>query len=121
MVLAAGLVALLAGPWIARLVRAHKGSFPACMFHKYTGLHCPGCGGTRAVLALLDRDPARALANNPLFVLSLPLILLWFIGKVRGNPLIRYRPWMLVTAIILLTAFWILRNLPGFEYLAPVP
>lgn len=28
-------------------------SLPPCYFHKWTGLYCPGCGGTRAVKELL--------------------------------------------------------------------
>ena len=27
--------------------------FPACIFHQLTNLHCPGCGATRAIHALL--------------------------------------------------------------------
>ena len=27
---------------------------PKCLFHEWTGLYCPGCGGTRALYALLQ-------------------------------------------------------------------
>lgn len=27
--------------------------FPPCLFHLTTGYYCPGCGGTRAITALL--------------------------------------------------------------------
>ena len=37
--------------WILR-----EGRIP-CLFHELTGFYCPGCGGTRAVLALLAGHP----------------------------------------------------------------
>ncbi len=47
--------------------------YPPCVFHWLTGLHCPGCGATRCVYALLCLDLPQAFAYNPLFVLALPL------------------------------------------------
>ena len=38
-----------------------------CVFHEFTGLSCPGCGNTRAVLALLRLDFAAVLRYNLLF------------------------------------------------------
>ena len=38
-----------------------------CIFRIITGLKCPGCGNTTAVLALLELDFMCALAANPLF------------------------------------------------------
>jgi hypothetical protein len=43
---------------------------PACPFHRITGVACPGCGTTRAVLALLRLDFAAGLAVNPLAFLA---------------------------------------------------
>jgi hypothetical protein len=43
---------------------------PACLFHALTGLPCPSCGATRAVVALADGDVGRALAFNPLVTLG---------------------------------------------------
>ncbi len=39
-----------------------------CVFHRVTGLYCPGCGGTRAVEALLQGDFFTCLRYHP-FVL----------------------------------------------------
>lgn len=41
------------------------GRVPPCWFKTMTGLPCPSCGGTRAVLALLTGDPLRAVWFNP--------------------------------------------------------
>ncbi len=41
-----------------------------CILYQVTGLRCPGCGNTRAVIALADLDLARALSHNLLFPLE---------------------------------------------------
>jgi hypothetical protein len=52
-------------PWLAPLV-------PGCPFHLATGVPCPGCGTTRAALALARGDVLGALAFNPLAALGIP-------------------------------------------------
>lgn len=37
---------------------------PGCLFHKLTGIKCPGCGGTRALQALLNGEALAALRYN---------------------------------------------------------
>jgi hypothetical protein len=39
---------------------------PRCLWHARTGAPCPGCGTTRAVLAVLHGHPWVAFASNPL-------------------------------------------------------
>jgi hypothetical protein len=102
-----------------------SGWYPPCMFHMTTGLHCPGCGGTRAVHHALNGEVGTAFNQNALAVVVLPLVAVallsvaafaltghWF-GKVRVPPAI---VWAVVGVLVL---FAILRNLPGFEWLAP--
>ena len=43
---------------------------PACPFHAWTGLPCPGCGTTRALVALSGGDAWGALLWNPLATLA---------------------------------------------------
>ena len=35
-----------------------------CLFHLSTGLHCPGCGSTRAVSSFMHGDILIGLKNN---------------------------------------------------------
>ena len=37
-----------------------------CLFHEITGLYCPGCGGTRALVKLLQGDIRASLYYHPL-------------------------------------------------------
>jgi len=36
-----------------------------CVFNKYTGLYCPGCGGTRSIFALIRGDILRSVRLHP--------------------------------------------------------
>lgn len=104
------------------------GFYPPCMLHRMTGWHCPGCGATRALHALLHGDLLQALAFNPVFVILMPIIGVAFawhgLEKWRGRPP-RTRPLLpggvILALAALLVAFGLLRNLPGwpFELLAP--
>lgn len=53
-----------------------EGGIP-CLFHEITGLYCPGCGGTRAVKALLSGHPILSFWYHPL-VLYCAAVALWF-------------------------------------------
>lgn len=43
---------------------------PPCPFRALTGLPCPTCGSTRAVLAFLHLDIVAAISANPLVALA---------------------------------------------------
>ena len=79
-----------------------------CLIQRVTGFPCPGCGMTRAALALVKGDFAGAMALHGM-VWSLPLVgALWLWD---GRP---FRAgWLNVTLIIVLAAgfliHWILR------------
>jgi hypothetical protein len=101
--------------------------FPPCWLHSLTGLHCPGCGATRSLHALLHGDLLQAAAFNVLFVMFLPFLLyglvcwvyrLWYRLPRPASRLPRWC-WPCIAAGIIL--FGILRNLPfePFSLLAP--
>ena len=38
---------------------------PPCLMRTVLGLYCPGCGGTRAVILLLEGHPIRSFFYHP--------------------------------------------------------
>ncbi len=63
------------------LLTALGGRLPPCTFRLFTGLLCPGCGNTHAVLALLEGNVLTSLFYNP-FPLCLAVFLLLFYTEV---------------------------------------
>ncbi len=59
----------LAGAAAAPFARTLAAGAPACLFHTLTGVPCPTCGATRALLALARLDVPAALLWNPLVTL----------------------------------------------------
>jgi hypothetical protein len=102
------------------------GSYLFCPWLVLTGTYCPGCGGLRAVNDLSRGELASALSSNVLFVGSIPLLLWlwtrWFTDRWRGvQRVVDHRRgvvWACVFGGVALT-FWVVRNLPGLEWLAP--
>lgn len=115
--------AVLLGASAALLFLALRGIRIPCLFYELTGLYCPGCGNTRAAVALWRLDPAGALRCNLLFPLEF-FYLLWVAGVtavrwLKGHGL-GYRPPLPGLDIFVLAALlvWgVLRNMPGFPAL----
>ena len=51
--------------------------YPPCPFHTLLGILCPGCGGTRALAALLAGRWAEAARLNLLAVALTPVVAAW--------------------------------------------
>jgi hypothetical protein len=122
------LTVLPAGALLLYFFPPTRGSFyPPCFFHLTTGLHCPGCGTTRCLHALVHGDVLQAAAFNFLMLLALPPICYWAIttsyAVLHGRrPKTRRWPrWALTLLLLVFVSYGILRNLPfpPFELLAP--
>ena len=124
--------ALVAGAVLGASVVLHvrdphvSGSYLFCPWLILTGTYCPGCGGLRAVNDLSRGDFVAAASSNLLFVGSLPLLLVlwarWFSDRWRGvRRVVDPRRSVLGASLlgVVALAFWVLRNLPGMEWLTP--
>lgn len=92
------------------------GLFVPCPFHLITGLKCPACGITTAILALLHGDAGAAFAANPGLAVSLPVLgpyLAWlFWGWLRECPARGRAVNAVGTGLIVYFAVWgVWRNL----------
>ena len=103
--------------------------FPKCLFHAYTGLHCPGCGTQRALAACMSGRFALALHNNLLVITAILSAVAYFLlllvrPKTAGNIAAFFATGnrAVKAGIWLILLFMLLRNLPvmPFTLLAPV-
>ncbi|MFI7045132.1 DUF2752 domain-containing protein [Streptosporangium sandarakinum] len=123
--LAAAAAAALAAAYVGAVDPGEPGHYPPCPFLALTGLYCPGCGGLRAVHALVHGDPAAALGFNPLVVALVPVAALvwgrWVLLSWRGRPFTvkSVQANYVWSFLVLMILFWILRNVPFGEFLAP--
>lgn len=89
-----------------------------CIFHRMTGLYCPGCGGTRAVTALLRGKILTSLYYHPVVVYT-AVFAGWFMfsqtverlsmGKLKIG--MRYRDIYLWIALILVVLNCFIKNI----------
>lgn len=82
---------------LAELIEsASQGVYP-CLFHVVTGAYCPGCGGTRAFLALLQGRVIDSIRLNPLILymaVSIPSFLLYRFYCMQKRRAPRPAVWM---------------------------
>lgn len=112
----AGLVMLVLGFIYYALDPSTSDAFPRCSFLSLTGYKCPGCGGQRAVHALLNGDVAGAFRFNALLMIAVPWmgLCLFAEGRRTRNPRLyaRLNPELLMSLFLALTlSWWLLRNI----------
>jgi hypothetical protein len=93
--------------------------WPSCLFKKFSGLECPGCGMTRAVHATLHGELGKAFRFNPVGMVLLPLALCGLAVEVWGWVCAKPPPFRLHVGargakilMWIVLSFWILRNIP---------
>src|SRR3989339_76302 len=98
------------------------GIYPPCPTHYLTNFSCPGCGSLRALHNLLHGNIKEAFFFNPLMVMVLPFLTVWFLLYVLKSifavklPEVKLKPaiwWLIISCIIL---FMILRNLSFYPF-----
>ena len=87
-----------------------------CYVLSCTGWYCPGCGGTRAVIALFTGHPLWSLYYHPIVLYAAAVFAVFMVtqtlqrltgGRVRG---MRYHDAYLYIAAAILLANWIVKN-----------
>jgi hypothetical protein len=91
--------------------------FPRCLLHATTGLHCPGCGSSRALHALAHGNVVAALGLNALTVLALPV---WALAVWRGSAA-RWKPIWIWTLLFVVVLYGVLRNIPAYPFTLLAP
>ena len=98
-------------------ILARLGHPVPCLFNEITGLSCPGCGNTRAALALLRLDFPGMLRHNLLFPLEAGYLLWIYVASAKRylengrfslatpSPVV---DWCFLAVLLM---WWILRNI----------
>ena len=104
-----------------------SGSWGFCPWLTLTGYYCPGCGGLRAVNDLAHGDIIAAASSNLVFVVMIPVLVLWWVqwtrrawtGAEPPEPGVQHPGVWIAVFTVVMVAFGVLRNLPAGSWLAP--
>ncbi|EKQ56029.1 MULTISPECIES: DUF2752 domain-containing protein [unclassified Clostridium] len=101
-----------------------------CVIHDYLHLYCPGCGGTRAVKALLNFDLVKSFLCNPFVLYLVGIFLYYYIGSTVTLltkfkvVVFHFRFWMIYGGLALFIINCIIRNILavyyGIDYLGDI-
>lgn len=110
--------------YVAAIDPNQPGHYPTCPWLYVTDTYCPGCGSLRMVHALAHGDVAEALGRNPFAFVMLPVLVamwaLWTYRRARGISRARaLHPGLIWLFFGVTMVFWVVRNLPFGQALAP--
>ena len=87
-----------------------------CGFRVRHGIYCPGCGGTRALIALLEGNLIQSLRYNPttfLFLLDIFLMILFWVIRKKTKQKYRFIRFQLlynVGFLLFIGVYFVVRN-----------
>lgn len=90
--------------------------WPKCIFFQVTGLHCPGCGNTRALSALLHGNIGESLRHNILLMPAFGVLI-----ALAVRPRLAYNRIFVWSIAGVIMIFFLLRNLPWQPFAALAP
>lgn len=94
-----------------------------CTLYETTGLYCPGCGGTRMAIAILELKFHQAFRYNPYIFTTLPMVAIITIKQIilyiKNNEMLEKLDIYLIIYAIGLIIFGVIRNIPFLSFLAP--
>lgn len=113
---------LIAAVFIAAVViytnpPEHRKYYPPCIFKKFTGFDCAGCGSTRACYHLLHGHILQAANHNILLLLFIPVMFIGLVYNFTGRLAALWqkinKPFIFLMMILL---FWVVRNIPFYPW-----
>lgn len=118
---------ILLGAVFLRLSDRLPPEYEGCVFRAAFGLYCPGCGGTRAIQALVRGNIPAALYYHLPAVYGVALYVVYFVsqtlmrisrGRIRG---MRFRPIYLYVMVGLIVVNFIVKNVMLAVFHIPMP
>ena len=109
--------------FIAEFLSHYTYLFPPCVSYTLLHFHCPGCGLTRSVLALLNGDIPLSIRQNFIPVLSI-IVCAWLYVELicfvfnKKPPFTLLKTKYLWAFLIILLIYTVVRNI--FPSLAPI-
>ncbi|MCR4675422.1 MAG: DUF2752 domain-containing protein [Lachnospiraceae bacterium] len=103
--------------FIESIIAYYKAGAP-CLFHKVTGLYCPGCGGTRSLHFLLTGHPLLSVIYHPLViyiaVIALYVLIRHLIDFIKTKSFklnnFYFKPWMAWMMLIIVALNFVIKN-----------
>ena len=88
-----------------------------CAFYNATHMYCPGCGGSRALISMLNGRLIPSLVYNPAVLFGLVVIIYYEVGAIiaiirnDGRYLFYKKLWPVYTYLVIVLLFTVLRDI----------
>lgn len=118
-VIAAGMILILTRIWILHSQNEVLNLIIECPMHFIFNIYCPGCGGTRALMALLHLDIISALKYNAFAVYLVCLFIyldILSLVKILKNKRCVFPKAPAIITVVFMVLFFVARNIVAFNF-----